>query len=106
MSKRKHVNFAKFLAPLITEKSASQADTFNQYSFKVKPNMSKKEITDTIESYFDVTVEKVSTINFKGKVKKFGQKIGKSSLEKAIVTLKSGDTLNFVESGVKFSGCC
>ena len=102
MSKRKHVNFTKLLAPLITEKSASQADTFNQYSFKVKPSMSKKEITDTIEGYFEVTVEKVSTINFKGKVKKFGQKIGKRvAWKKAIVTLKSGDTLNFVESGGK-----
>ena len=102
MSKRKHVNFSKFLAPLITEKSASQADTFNQYSFKVKPSMSKREITDTVESYFEVTVEKVSTINFKGKVKKFGQKIGKRvAWKKAIVTLKSGDTLNFVESGGK-----
>ena len=102
MSKRKYVYFTKLLAPLITEKSASQADKFNQYSFKVKPSMSKKEITDTIESYFEVTVDKVSTINFKGKVKKFGQKIGKrAAWKKAIVTLKSGDTLNFVESGGK-----
>ena len=39
---------------------------------------------------------------FKGKVKKFGQKIGKRvAWKKAIVTLKSGDTLNFVESGGK-----
>ena len=102
MSKGKNVNFSKLLAPLVTEKTATQADTMNQYSFKVKPSMSKKEITDTIEGYFEVTVEKVSTINFKGKVKKFGQKIGKRvAWKKAIVTLKSGDTLNFVESGGK-----
>ena len=89
------------MAPLVTEKSANQADTLNQYSFRVVPSMTKKEITDTIESYFEVTVEKVSTINFKGKVKKFGQKLVKEYLEKSIVKLKSGDTLNFVESGGK-----
>ena len=45
---------------------------------------------------------KRQTINFKGKVKKFGQKIGKRvAWKKAIVTLKSGDALNFVESGGK-----
>ncbi|MZG53230.1 MAG: 50S ribosomal protein L23 [Nitrospinae bacterium] len=48
MSKRKFVNFTKLLAPLITEKSATQADKFNQYSFKVKPSMSKKEISKGI----------------------------------------------------------
>lgn len=102
MYKGKHVNFTKLLAPLVTEKTATQADKLNQYSFKVLPSMTKKEITDTIESYFEVTVENVSTINFKGKVKKFGQKIGKrAAWKKAIVKLKNGDTLNFVESGGK-----
>ena len=102
MSRSKKVNFTKLLSPLVTEKSATQADSLNQYSFKVKPSMTKKEISDTIESYFEVTVEKVSTINFKGKVKKFGQKIGKrAGWKKAIVKLKSGDSLNFVESGGK-----
>ena len=77
------MNFTKLLAPLVTEKSATQADSLNQYSFKVKPSMTK-EISDTIESYFEVTVEKVSTINFKGKVKKFGQKLVKELGGKAI----------------------
>lgn len=100
MSKGKNINFTKLLAPLVTEKTAIQADTLNQYSFKVKPNMTKKEILDTIESYFEVTVENVSTINYQGKTKKFGQKIGKRmSWKKAIVKLKSGDKLNFVDSG-------
>jgi large subunit ribosomal protein L23 len=100
VSKGKNINFTKLIAPLVTEKTATQADTLNQYSFKVKPNMTKKEITDTIESYFEVTVENVSTINYQGKAKKFGQKMGKrTSWKKAIVKLKSGDKLNFVESG-------
>ena len=100
MSKVKNVNFTKLLAPLITEKTASQADKLNQYTFKVKPSMTKKEILDTIETYFEVTVQNVSTINYQGKVKKFGQKIGKRvAWKKAIVKLKSGDTLKFVESG-------
>lgn len=100
MSKVKNVNFTKLLAPLITEKTASQADKLNQYTFKVKPSMTKKEILDTIETYFEVSVQNVSTINYQGKVKKFGQKVGKRvAWKKAIVKLKSGDTLNFVESG-------
>lgn len=100
MPKGKYVNFSKLLAPLVTEKTSVQADTLNQYSFKVKPSMTKKEIADTVESYFEVTVLTVSTINYKGKIKKFGQKIGKrAAWKKAIVKLKSGDTLNFIESG-------
>ena len=100
MSKVKNVSFTKLLAPLITEKTASQADKLNQYTFKVKPSMTKKEILDTIETYFEVSVQNVSTINYQGKVKKFGQKVGKRvAWKKAIVKLKSGDTLNFVESG-------
>ncbi|MEC7181169.1 MAG: 50S ribosomal protein L23 [Bdellovibrionota bacterium] len=100
MSKGKHVNFSKLLAPLVTEKTATQADTLNQYSFKVMPSMTKKEIANTVASYFEVTVENVSIINYKGKIKKFGQKVGKrAAWKKAIVKLKSGDTLNFVESG-------
>ena len=100
MSKVKNIDFTKLLAPLVTEKTANQADSLNQYSFKVKPSMTKKEITDTIENYFEVKVENVSTINYKGKVKKFGQKIGKRvAWKKAIVKLKSGDSLNFVETG-------
>ena len=100
MSKVKNVNFTKLLAPLITEKTASQADKLNQYTFKVKPSMTKKEILDTIETYFEVSVQNVSTINYQGKVKKFGQKVGKRvAWKKAIVKLKNGDTLNFIESG-------
>ena len=100
MSKVKNIDFTKLLAPLVTEKTANQADSLNQYSFKVKSSMTKKEITDTIENYFEVKVENVSTINYKGKVKKFGQKIGKRvAWKKAIVKLKSGDSLNFVETG-------
>ena len=48
MSRSKKVNFTKLLAPLVTEKSATQADSLNQYSFKVKPSMTKKEISDTM----------------------------------------------------------
>ena len=50
------------IAPVITEKSAHQAEQ-NVYTFKVASNANKTEIKKAIEAAFGVKVEKVNTLN-------------------------------------------
>ena len=50
-----------------------------------------------VEKLFEVKVEGVNTLLVKGKVKRHGQRFGRSSdWKKAYVTLKEGQNLDFV----------
>ncbi len=82
------------IAPMITEKSGSQLEKFNSYTFKVSMNANKVEIKKAIEKIFSVRVISVNTITMMGKPKKLGKYEGKrSDWKKAIVTLKPGDKI-------------
>ena len=62
--------------PIVTEQSMDQmAD--RKYTFEVAPSANKIEIKKAVEEIFGVTVEKVTTINMDGKVKRMGMNIGK-----------------------------
>ena len=61
------------LAPLVSEKSAMAADQARQFTFKVTRDATKPEIAKAVELLFDVEVEKVQTVNVKGKSKRFGR---------------------------------
>jgi large subunit ribosomal protein L23 len=51
-----------------------------------------------VEEIFKVKVEKVGTINTRGKWKRYGRSIGRrSDKKKAIITLKKGEKLDFIE---------
>lgn len=78
-------------SPLITEKATKLAK-FNQYVFWVDKRANKIEIKKAIEEIYNVKVEKVRTINMKGKTKRirWGEEGKTSSWKKAIVTLKEG----------------
>ena len=81
------------IAPVITEKSANQAEK-NVYTFKVAQSANKMEIKKAIETAFGVKVEKVNTLNTKAKAKRVGRYTGKSkTYKKAFVTLKDGDKI-------------
>lgn len=82
--------------PLLTEKGAVlQADN-NKYMFKVDPRCNKKEIKDAVEKIYNVKVLKVHTMNVGGKLKRVRYDFGKTpDWKKAIVTLKSGDTIDY-----------
>ena len=81
------------IAPVITEKSAHQAEQ-NVYTFKVASNANKTEIKKAIEAAFGVKVEKVNTLNTKSKAKRVGRYTGKTkTYKKAFVTLKDGETI-------------
>ena len=81
------------IAPVITEKSAHQAEQ-NVYTFKVASNANKIEIKKAIEAAFGVKVEKVNTLNTKAKSKRVGRYTGKTkTYKKAFVALKDGETI-------------
>jgi large subunit ribosomal protein L23 len=85
------------IRPVITEKSMDLlAD--NKYTFIVDRRANKTEIKNAIENIFDVRVEKVNTMNYKGKPKRMGRFEGRTPRrKKAIVTLKPGQKIRLFE---------
>jgi large subunit ribosomal protein L23 len=84
------------LGPVVSEKSAVAADAARQFTFRVATDATKPEIAKAVELMFDVEVEKVQTINVKGKRKRFGQLQGKrKDWKKASVRLKEGQDIDF-----------
>ncbi|HWQ69734.1 MAG TPA: 50S ribosomal protein L23 [Patescibacteria group bacterium] len=84
--------------PLITEKGTDLKDQTNQYLFEVAGDANKIEIKRAVESLFRVKVRQVRTLSVKGKTKRLGRFIGRTSdWKKAIATLKEGETIEFFE---------
>ena len=80
--------------PVVTEKSTN-GSAFGQVTFKVPLDATKPRIRTAIETLFKVDVTKVNTSIQKGKTKRFkGIKAFRSDSKKAIVTLKSGQTID------------
>lgn len=85
------------IGPVVSEKSTRVADQSKQMVFKVLPDASKPEIRKAVEKMFDVSVTRVQVSNVKGKVKRFGQTMGRrSDWKKAYVTLAEGSDIDFV----------
>ena len=86
------------LQPVVTEKSMDDAAE-KKYTFKVAKTATKTEIKEAVEAAFGVTVEKVNTANFDGKLKRQGRTQGRTpSFKKAIVKLsESSKTIEFFE---------
>ena len=81
-------------APVVTEKSAYNAGN-GIYTFKVEKSATKTQIKKTIENQFGVHVEKINTLVTKPKDRRVGKYTGKTkTYKKAIVTLKSGETID------------
>lgn len=87
--------------PMLTEKGTLLKETDNKVMFKVAKSANKIEIKNAIEEIFKVKVDRVTTMNYMGKTKRMGRYEGKRpDWKKAIVTLKEGEKLDFLE-GVK-----
>lgn len=85
------------LAPVISEKSYSLIDD-KAYTFLVHPEANKTEIRQAVESIWDVRVEKVNTLNRKGKSKRFRFTMGRrSDTKRAVVKLRAGDSIEIFE---------
>ncbi len=85
------------IKPVVTEKSMDLlAD--NKYTFIVDKKANKTEIKGAIEHIFKVKVDKVYTMNVKGKPKRMGRFEGKRpDRKKAIVALKPGQKIRLFE---------
>ena len=89
------------LRPVISEKSMAQT-TLGKYTFVVDGTANKLQIKAAVEELFDVTVLGVNVSTSKGKEKSRnrgrGRQVGYTSpWKKAVVTLKTGDSIEFFE---------
>lgn len=84
--------------PIVTEHSMDQmAD--RKYTFEVDPAANKIEIKKAVEEIFGVTVEKVTTMNMHGKLKRMGMHQGhRPDWKKAVVKLtEKSKTIEFFD---------
>ena len=73
--------------PIITERSNDDMQD-GKYTFKVNKKATKVDIRRAVEKLFDVKVLNVNTMTVKGKQKRVGRYVGKTSdWKKAIVTI-------------------
>ena len=83
--------------PLITEKNTTlQAQ--NKYAFEVAKEANKPQVKQAVEKAFKVKVTTVNTIMVPGKSRRVGRRVVQTqSWKKAVVTLRSGDKIEFFE---------
>jgi large subunit ribosomal protein L23 len=86
--------------PVITEKMTSLTEKFNRYGFVVDHTANKLQIKDAVQNMYGVSVDKVNTMNYKGKHKTRYTKTGwvegrTNKFKKAIITLTEGDSIDF-----------
>ena len=75
------------IRPVVTEKSNDELQQ-GKYTFEVNRKATKVDIAKAVEKLFEVKVLKVNTMTVKGKEKRVGYHIGKTSdWKKAIVTI-------------------
>ncbi len=75
------------IRPIITEKSMNGA-AMKKYTFEVAKNAEKIQIKRAVEKLFGVKVEKVNTLNVRGRLRRQGRHQGYTrSWKKAIVKL-------------------
>ena len=93
------------IRPILSEKGAMLSETQRKYVFQVEKSANKLEIKKAIEDKFNVKVDKVATLNFKGKrknttVRSNGRVLRTSgfraSWKKAIITLTEGFTIDLL----------
>ncbi len=88
------------IRPVVSEKSYGLLDD-GVYTFVVDPRATKIEISQAVESIFNVQVAKVNTLNRKGKRKRnrkaatFGKR---PDTKRAIVTLAAGGRIDLFEN--------
>ena len=85
-------------APHISEKVSILGDRANQYAFRVAKDATKAEIREAVETIFNVEVNKVTTANVKGKVKRNvrGGVTRKKNWKKAYVTVAEGQEIDYM----------
>ena len=87
------------IRPLLSEKSYAGIQD-QKYSFVVRKDANKTEIKLAVEEIFGVKVDKVNTMNVRGKLKRMGKNQGFTpAYKKAIVQLKKDSkSIEFFDS--------
>jgi large subunit ribosomal protein L23 len=89
--------FTVLLEPHFSEKVSIQGEQSNAYGFKVARDATKAEIKQAVETLFRVSVDKVTTLNVKGKNKRNFRGISrKKNWKKAYVRVAAGQELDFM----------
>ena len=88
------------LKPIITEKATNDSELRNRYTFVVSRFVNKIQIKKAIQEKYSVTVEKVRTQIYGPErttkyTKKGIQNTKSKIINKAIVQLAEGDTIDF-----------
>jgi large subunit ribosomal protein L23 len=91
------------IKPIVTEKMTAATDKLNRYGFVVAKEANKLMIKSAVEKMYGVTVERVNTQNYIGKVRNRNTRAGvqtgiANKAKKAIITLKKGETIDFYSS--------
>jgi len=87
------------IKPIITEKSFALAQA-GKFTFTVSPSATKHSVKQAVEDQFKVEVIKVNITNLPKKLKTSGKKrlkIYSDFRKKAVVTLKSGQTIEYFQ---------
>ena len=83
--------------PCLTEKGDQLQEGYGKAVVKVDKNANKVEIKEAVEQIFNVKVDTVRTTKVRGKKKRVGKHMGRTSdWKKAYITLKEGK-INFLE---------
>lgn len=86
------------LKPVVSEKSYDLIQDRNTYTFLVRRTANKTEIKIAVAKIFDVKVDRVNTMNRKGKRKRTGYVVGRrSDVKRALVTLSPGNSIDIFE---------
>ncbi|QRN85349.1 50S ribosomal protein L23 [Clostridia bacterium] len=86
------------IRPVVTEKALRMMEE-NKYTFFVDTDANKIEIKNAVHKQFNVDVEKVTTVTVRGKKRRQGRFVGKTSdRKKAIVKLKAGSKIELFDN--------
>jgi len=93
-----HNSYQIIVSPLITEKTSNlRADSV--YVFRVIKDSTKNQIKYAVEKAFGVDVVSINTTKVRGKARKLGKSIGRTSgWKKAYVKIKAGQKIKELEA--------
>jgi len=83
------------IRPLVTEQGTHQSQALRAYPFEVHPKANKTQIKLAIQDIYNVKVMDVRTANHKGKPRRRGRAIGRTSKwKKAVIVLREDDHID------------
>ncbi len=90
--------FAVLRRPIVTEKSTLLQER-SKYVFEIAPKANKAQVKEAVERAFDVKVLAVNITMNRGEMRRVGNvhRIKTPDLKKAVVTLRTGDTIQIFE---------